>query len=173
MIQRVQSIYLVLALVGIILLFMFPIATFEIVDTQTNLCEATASLDLTKQPTVYDEVTGCIPTFVGMNETFLLIIAIVLAIGTLGSIFLFKKRILQMRLVALMFILSLLYVAIIFLSSVESSAEYLETLKIADTVVMHYNAGTFIPLAIAVLLFLAQNAIKKDEMKVRAADRIR
>ena len=33
--------------------------------------------------------------------------------------------------------------------------------------------GTIIPIVTVILLFLAQRAIKKDEMKVRAADRLR
>ena len=33
--------------------------------------------------------------------------------------------------------------------------------------------GTIVPIVNVILLFLAQRAIKKDEMKVRAADRLR
>jgi hypothetical protein len=172
MIQRVQSIYLVLALVGVILLFMFPTATFQITNSQTNVVEAQASLDLIKKATVYDELTGCIPTFIGMSSTLLLVIALVVGLGTLVSIFLFKKRVLQMRVVAFMFILSLAYVAIVFVSTVDDCVEQLEAMKLGN-VAMSYNVGTFAPLAIAVLLFLAQQAIKKDELRVRAADRLR
>ena len=80
MIQRLQSIYLVLALVGAVLLFMFPTARFDLVNPQTNTIEATASLDLVAKTTTYDE-TGAIPTFVGQSSVILLIIAIVLAVG--------------------------------------------------------------------------------------------
>lgn len=172
MIQRIQSIYLVLALVGAVLLFMFPTATFDLVNPQTNTIEATASLDLVAKTTTYDE-TGAIPTFVGQSSVILLIIAIVLAVGILGSIFLFKNRMLQMRLVALLLVLSLAYIAIVFVSSVDGCAESLTASYPIWSANMHYGVGTFAPLAIAVLLFLAQNAIKKDELKVRAADRLR
>ena len=171
MIQRIQSIYLVLALVGIILLFMFPIATFDLTNPSTNTIEATASLDLIKQANTFDE-TGCIYTFVGLNSVLLMVIAIVVGLGTLVSIFLFKNRVIQMRVVSVMFMNTLIYIAIVFLSRVDRCIADLEAMKIG-TVEMHYNAGTFVPLAVAVLLFLAQRAIKKDELKVRAADRLR
>ena len=80
---------------------------------------------------------------------------------------------LQMRLVALLLVLSLAYIAIVFVSSVDGCAESLTASYPIWTANMHYGVGTFAPLAIAVLLFLAQNAIKKDELKVRAADRLR
>lgn len=172
MIQRIQSIYLVLALVGLALLFMFPTATFDLVNPQTNTIEATASLDLVEQATTYDQ-TGIIPTFVGQGSVLLMILAIVIAVGTLVSIFLFKNRILQMRLVALTLVLTLAYIAIVFVSTIDGCVAHLQESWPIWTVNMHYGVGTFAPLAVAVLLFLAQQAIKKDELKVRAADRLR
>lgn len=172
MIQRIQSIYLVLALVGLTLLFMFPTATFDLVNPQTNTIEATASLDLVEQATTYDQ-TGIIPTFVGQGSVLLMILVIVIAVGTLVSIFLFKNRILQMRLVALTLVLTLAYIAIVFVSTIDGCVADLQASWPIWTVNMHYGVGTFAPLAVAVLLFLAQQAIKKDELKVRAADRLR
>lgn len=172
MIQRIQSIYLVLALVGLALLFMFPTATFDLVNPQTNTIEATASLDLVEQATTYDQ-TGIIPTFVGQGSVLLMILVIVIAVGTLVSIFLFKNRILQMRLVALTLVLTLAYIAIVFVSTIDGCVAHLQESWPIWTVNMHYGVGTFAPLAVAVLLFLAQQAIKKDELKVRAADRLR
>ena len=172
MIQRIQSIYLVLALVGLALLFMFPTATFDLVNPQTNTIEATASLDLVEQATTYDQ-TGIIPTFVGQGSVLLMILVIVIAVGTLVSIFLFKNRIFQMRLVALTLVLILAYIAIVFVSTIDGCVADLQASWPIWTVNMHYGVGTFAPLAVAVLLFLAQQAIKKDELKVRAADRLR
>lgn len=172
MIQRIQSIYLVLALVGLALLFMFPTATFDLVNPQTNTIEATASLDLVEQATTYDQ-TGIIPTFVGQGSVLLMILVIVIAVGTLVSIFLFKNRILQMRLVALTLVFTLAYIAIVFVSTIDGCVADLQASWPIWTVNMHYGVGTFAPLAVAVLLFLAQQAIKKDELKVRAADRLR
>lgn len=172
MIQRIQSIYLVLALVGLALLFMFPTATFDLINPQTDTIEATASLDLVEQPTTYDQ-TGIIPTFVGQGSTLLMILAIVIAVGASVSIFLFRNRILQMRLVALTLVLTLAYIAIVFVSTIDGCVAHLQASWPIWTVNMHYGVGTFAPLAVAVLLFLAQQAIKKDELKVRAADRLR
>ena len=43
-----------------------------------------------------------------------------------------------------------------------------------DTIAVNmWTPGTIIPIVTLVLLYLAQRAIKKDEMKVRAADRLR
>lgn len=172
MIQRIQSIYLVLALVGLALLFMFPTATFDLINPQTNTIEATASLDLLEQSTMYDE-TGIIPIFVGQGSVLLLVIAIVVLLGVLVSIFLFKNRMLQMRLVALMLVFVLAYIAIVFVSTIDGCVANLQASWPIWTVNVHYGVGTFAPLVVAVLLFLAQQAIKKDELKVRAADRLR
>ena len=172
MIQRIQSIYLVLALVGLALLFMFPTATFDLINPQTNTIEATASLDLIEQPTTYDQ-TGIIPTFVGQSSIILLIIVIAVALGVLASIFMFKNRILQMRIVAFMLVLTLAYIAIMFLSTIDGCVADIQASWPIWTVNVHYGVGTFAPVGGVVLLFLAQQAIKKDELKVRAADRLR
>ena len=172
MIQRIQSIYLVLALVGLALLFMFPTATFDLINPQTNTIEATASLDLIEQPTTYDQ-TGIIPTFVGQSSIILLIIVIAVALGVLASIFMFKNRILQMRIVAFMLVLTLAYIAIMFLSTIDGCVADIQASWPIWTVNVHYGVGTFAPGVVGVLLSLAQQAIKKDELKVRAADRLR
>ena len=172
MIQRIQSIYLVLALVGLALLFMFPTATFDLINPQNNTIEATASLDLVEQATTYDE-TGIIPTFVGQSSVLLLIMAIAVAFGVLVSIFLFKNRMLQMRIVAFMLVLTLAYIAIVFLSTIDGCVADMQASWPIWTVTVHYGVGTFAPVVVVVLLFLAQQAIKKDELKVRAADRLR
>ena len=172
MIQRIQSIYLGLALVGLALLFMFPTATFDLINPQTNTIEATASLDLIEQPTTYDQ-TGIIPTFVGQSSIILLIIVIAVALGVLASIFMFKNRILQMRIVAFMLVLTLAYIAIMFLSTIDGCVADIQASWPIWTVNVHYGVGTFAPVVVVVLLFLAQQAIKKDELKVRAADRLR
>ncbi len=166
MIQRIQSIYLVLALVGIVLLFIFPTATFEV--KASDGIVTTSSLDLIKQPDIVNTDTGVF--YIGQSSTTLLVIAILLGIGILGSIFLYKNRILQMRIVAILGLINLIYVGIMFLFSLDKSEQALAPL---GAIVINYSVGIFVPLITVIFLFLAQRAIRNDEMKVRAANRIR
>ena len=47
------------------------------------------------------------------------------------------------------------------------------TTRLATTSATSLSICAWLPIATALLLFLAQRAIKKDEQKVRAADRLR
>ena len=80
---------------------------------------------------------------------------------------------LQMRRVAFMLVLTLAYIAIMFLSTIDGCVADMQASWPIWTVTVHYGVGTFAPVVVVVLLFLAQQAIKKDELKVRAADRLR
>ena len=166
MIQRIQSFLLVLALVGFILLFLFPTATYEA--TANNHIQK-SSLTLLPGENSTNLETGEIEN-IAQNSILLMTMAIILGIGTLASIFMYKKRIRQMRVVSFLALINLLYIGLMFLSTIPDAAE---TLKSMGDVQTTYSVGTFVPLITLVLIVIAQRAIRSDEMKVRAADRIR
>lgn len=188
MIQRIQSFFLVLALVGIVLLFQFPIAIYTM-PNMTGDGEITSELRLTNKKSIYNsdslEISNI--TYVGQDivnlkgKWILMGVAALIGVLTLVSIFLFKNRVLQMRIVACGGMLNMIYLFLIFFWAINGSGGsggYMEALQdlhlTTDAIKVNmWTPGTIIPIVTLVLLYLAQRSIKKDEMKVRAADRLR
>jgi len=183
MIQRIQSFYLVLAVVGMILMFMFPIATYTASTPQGDI---SAALQLTPSKSVqtadmmdYHFIGDDVVSMAG--KWILGVVAALVTVTALVSIFMFKNRVLQMRIVAFAFLFDVVLIFLIFFWAINGAAGnggYLRVLQ--DSGLMGSNIktnmltpGTIAPIVSVVLLFLAQRAIRKDEMKVRAADRLR
>ena len=109
----------------------------------------------------------------------LLTLAILAGVIGLVCILLFKNRRLQMRLTALGFMATLIYVFLLFFWAVDKYADVLSNDGMLKTILegakpeVAWAAGAFIPMVALVFFFLAQRAIRKDEMMVRAADRLR
>ena len=188
MLQRIQSFYLVLALVGIIMLFKFPIATYTIHNPFGN-GDIVSELSLTNKESQFSQDTKdeMYLTHIGQDRAqlkgrwVLTVLAALIGTVALVSIFLFKNRILQMRVVACGALLNVVYLFLIFLWAINGtngSGGYLGVLQ-----ELHYSEqpitvdmwtpGSIIPIVTLILLYLAQRAIRKDEIKVRAADRLR
>ncbi|MBO7489846.1 MAG: DUF4293 domain-containing protein [Bacteroidales bacterium] len=188
MLQRIQSFYLVLALVGIIMLFQFPIATYTM-PNMTKTGEITSELQLVGKDSKYMNDTNDIMdiTYIGQDLVrlkggwVLMVLAGLVGVVALVSIFLFKNRVLQMRIVACGGLLNMIYIFLIFFWAINGtggSGGYLGALQdlhiTSETIAVNmWTPGTIIPIVTLILLYLAQRAIKKDEMKVRAADRLR
>lgn len=144
MIQRIQTIYLFLVVtLGTLLCFNAPIE--YLVSNTTTKMQMLASY----------------------SEWPLLIISCIIPLLTLVNIFLYKHRILQVRINTINVFLSLGYYAIL--------AFYVWVLKQTYGESIHYAITLWasIPLISTVLLMMATRRILKDEALVRAADRIR
>ncbi len=183
MIQRIQSLLLAAVALGIVLLFRFPIATFT-AETPGQGYYVTSELHLIAEaaPDMWQQIEkGESKVVVGQNlsdiQTWpLIVLAIATAVTALACIFMYKNRIRQMRWVSIAFVLNIIYVGLLFLLYVDSYGETVLALSqslLVDNLHTVYAAGTWIPIGTLVLLFLAQRAIRRDEMKVRAADRLR
>ena len=116
MLQRIQSFYLVLVVVGIILMFQFPIANYTAQAPHGDIC---ASLQLTNSKTILtDDMQDYV--FIGDDTVHmkgkwsLAAVAALTGLIALASIFLFKNRILQMRVVAFAFLFNVVYIFLIF-----------------------------------------------------------
>ena len=152
MIQRIQTLYLLLASAFMSLTLFMPIATF-VVDDQTY------------------ELTAFLLTCGDMSQSTIWL-GIILAIATalpLITIFLFKKRTLQIRLCAVEVVLligSLVLVALYY---------WLTSRLFEGLVIEHRQFGWAAPMPIVaiVLSYLASRAIFKDEVLVRSLNRIR
>lgn len=146
MIQRIQSIYLFFAAVAGFGVLALPLAN-------TAQMVATSSLFSDSAFTVSDNI--------GILVLFAL--AGTLAIAT---IFLFKNRLLQLKIGKLALgadILGVLLAAVLFWQDSTN----------VNTVPISGGVGAFLPLLFLVLTALALRAIKKDESLVRSADRLR
>lgn len=153
MIQRIQSFLLVLAVVGAVLCCMFPVAVYT-----TGM---QAGLYLFPHH-------GEVLEYVCQTNYLLTVLNLLVGIIALVSIFLYKNRVLQMRVVTVDCLLSVIYLAVVFLWAVDAFGKH-----IMPTQDPTYSIGAYIPMVNTLLLVLAQRAIRRDEMKVRAADRIR
>ncbi|MGQ1783949.1 DUF4293 domain-containing protein [Saccharicrinis sp. GN24d3] len=153
MIQRIQTIYLLIALAFGASMFFAPQITFaadtEYILNYTGIKAAAAT-----------ENTKSIPTIA------LTILLVLTPMVSLMAIFLFKKRMIQIRLCAANIGLLLGTTALIY---------YFGTVGLKQLSATHltYGISTVFPIAGAILNFLALRAIGKDEALVRSMDRIR
>ena len=144
MIQRIQSIYLLLVIIGSGgLVFVF--------DLWKNIDKQSVNISSLIHDFEY-------PLF-GIIVAFFLVT--LLAVISLLS---FKKRILQLNLNRFNILINLILFGFLVYHLLNISGE---------TIVSEKGIGSFLPLASIVLLFLANRAIQKDENLVKSVDRLR
>ncbi|MBP6432452.1 MAG: DUF4293 family protein [Ferruginibacter sp.] len=136
MLQRIQSVWLLLASVCAFLTLKFSFYS------GTN-AKGVASYQLN-----------------GMENTLLLIPTLILALLVLANIFLFKNRVLQIRLCIAAMVLELL---LLFLYYKQTQSFSLGT----------YSLTAILHIGILLFLLLAARAINKDEKMVKNSDRLR
>ncbi|MDP4187314.1 MAG: DUF4293 domain-containing protein [Bacteroidota bacterium] len=155
MIQRIQTLYLLAAFVLLLILPLFPFAA---------IIQSGSVLYSFKLFGLYI-LTHNSPRLI---YTFwpLLILWLALGISYLATIFMFKKRIVQMRLC----LLNCLFVLIFDVLMYFSGKQFISQLSLN---VNYFWWLFFIPFLIIVLTYIAYKAIKKDEDLIRSVDRIR
>lgn len=154
MIQRVQSIYLFLALITILLTFVFEFAKIKTPDGvyMYDIYGVYFEGKLLEQP--------------NMN-VFQLILGGITSVMTILTIGLFKSRNLQIKICRINFLLSVIFLVLVFVG------EY-EVINLAgEEAETTYLIGTFLPAATIAFLFLALRGIKKDEDLVKSLERLR
>jgi D-alanyl-lipoteichoic acid acyltransferase DltB (MBOAT superfamily) len=145
MIQRIQSLFLVLTAGVFGTLFKLP---FAISDKPSAQFLADKVFDITDHPV-------------------LLGLAILGAVLALVSIFMFKNRKLQLKLGYLIIIMAILLPAVAFLLFTKESASIDPTVQVFD------QAGIFLPLGAILFASLANYFIRKDDKLVKSMDRLR
>lgn len=146
MIQRIQTVFLFLSAVLSGVLFFVPMALFKIGDEIVKL----SVLNFETRPNVLP----------------LLILAILMLIVPIVTIFLFKKRELQLKLSSLNVFLNAVFCGLIFLFYADKMQEMLSV----DAL---YASGTYVPLINMVLSVLAMRWIRKDIELIKSVDRLR
>lgn len=150
MIQRIQSIWLLIAALLGVCVFMFNIISYSYVD-----------------PSAGGEVTKGVKL---MEYSYLLaLLAMILVALPLVAIFMFKNRKRQVNMALLSIVLNIGFV-IFHVTYIKDS--YLSSLKIPPQSTS-FGIASFIPVAAIVFLAMAISGIRKDEKLVRAADRLR
>lgn len=157
MIQRIQTLYLLLAAAAVSLMFVYPFALFATVGNELlqvafngikHVGDAQASVDYVARFTVFPALLG------------------IILIGLLVTIFLYKKRMLQLRISTILLVLIVFFYGIIvYYLYVMLSPETTITYTLKPVLAMPFVAGVFI--------YLAIRAIGRDEALIRSLDRLR
>ncbi len=153
MIQRIQSIFLLLAAIVMALLLFGPMYFVSVDKAVTNAAPMETML-----------ADGVFET---NDHIILLILVVVSMILPLVILFLFKNRVLQMKLGRInvtLIVLTLALSVILFLNDYRQISEGTE---------ITIEFGYLAPVIAIILLALAIRFIKKDEKLVRSADRLR
>lgn len=153
MIQRIQSVYLVLALIFILLMFFFPLAKFMI-------NEEIFILDSFGINTVGTSTSEAI-----VNAIPIAILTGIISIVIVFSFFMHKKRSLQIRLGIFNIVLMAGLCGLIWFYA-NSAVDQLNA-------VVHYSVPVIFPVIAIILIVLANRVIRKDENLIRSLDRIR
>ncbi|MDP2423470.1 MAG: DUF4293 domain-containing protein [Bacteroidales bacterium] len=150
MIQRIQSVYLAVAVIAITVMFFFPVSSFY----GNEFFFSFGLMGVSDQ------------TLVEIKVWPLQIMAGMLIGLTLVSIFLFKNRLLQTRIIRIALLLDLAFIIMIYFG-------YVDVIVKKAKMSAQYEAGSYFPLIAIVFLLLAMRAVLSDEKKVRSADRLR
>ena len=154
MIQRIQTVYLLIADILIGVLFFLPLAQLSSKDgTVYHAGIQGIYLEGVQKPQL---ILHNQTLFIGWMFTLVMVLA---------TILLFKHRKLQGRLALVDFLLSLCVVGLIYLEG------YLGAQRLISQYALTIYSG-FSVIA-AILIYLAMRAIKKDELLIRSIDRIR
>ena len=133
MIQRIQSLWLLLAAVVILLILKLPYASVE-----AN------------------------SVFVPGNY-ILFLLTVLLSIGALVAIFLFKRRAKQKRLIWLSILVCILFIVLM----------YFQALEFMGDIKGRFREGALLPVAYIILMAMAYAGVHKDEKLVRSVNRLR
>lgn len=156
MIQRKQTIFLLLSAIALGLLHYFPLATF-IGDKDSLVMYIFKVVSL-----VPDQVSALPDYFIlpilTVNSMIILL--------TILTIFLFKNRRMQLNLLRFSLILLLIMIGSFFFY-------YVNILEKASGGITHYEIGSYMPLIAFIFYIFAYRGIMSDEKLVRSADRLR
>lgn len=154
MIQRIQSLFLFGVIAISVVLFFVPLSEKSSISTESG---QPVTLTLALNPVNNGE-----SVVMDINYVLLMLNLLVLA-ASVYIIFLFKNRQAQMRLCALTGLLAALSLVAVFYFSDQLAGEGNP----------HYLAGTYLIALQVFFILAARRFIRKDEMLVRASQRIR
>lgn len=143
MIQRIQTIFLLLSVLLSVLLLYLPVYELQ------SLSATTAEIN----------------RFKISSSAILAIINGVVGIFCLIAVFLYKNRNLQIRICNLSLLLTCVLIGLLFFVA--------DTMSSSMNQKVHYLYGSYFPLIQILVIYLAIRNIKHDENLVKSADRLR
>jgi len=154
MIQRIQTVYLLLSMVLIFLVFIFPLSELLVNENLIYIFRYRGIYELTDNSEVL--TIPSIPLSILLGVILIIILV---------SIFLFKNRMLQMRLsiINIMLMLGSYGLAYYYI--------YIAFNELGATV--YFSLAATFPLISVILTYMALRGMKKDEKLVKSLDRIR
>ena len=156
MIQRIQTLFLFLVFATSLAAFFFPIANF--------FSSPVYTIDLgVLGIREYANYNAMWP-----NTILLTIVLGLVALLAFLTIFMYKRRMMQVRLIRFDLLLNIIYLALIFFYYVPELEKITQT--DADYV---GEPGIYLTIVSVAFLILANRSIMKDEKLVRSADRLR
>lgn len=157
MIQRIQSVYLLLAAIAMGAAFFFPLA--DAIGSIDSLVLYTYKVE----SLVPDNIPNLPPYFMWP----LLGLSALICVFSFLTIFLFKTRMRQMMLIRISVIMLVVLIALFFFYYSP------EMELVSGGLVMYRAPGAYLPIATLVFLILASRSIMSDEKLIRSADRLR
>jgi len=158
MIQRIQTVFLFLAIIAVILLAFFPLATFY---SQTGIY-------VLKVYELESITPGTEIPFIPWIFAPLAVTALVVLILNVIALLSYKNRIRQIKMTQVSILLNILFIVALMFYYVPTIEENTST-----TVEYSESIGVYLPLISLVFTLIAQHFIKKDEKLVRSVDRLR
>lgn len=165
MIQRIQSIFLLLVAILHIILFFLPVWEAGSGTPETKGRHIDMGINEVYYDNYKESTAG--PEFEGLTMATGAINISIIALSII-SIFLYRRRITQLRLSRLAVILECALLALLFWI-IEQSKELFPD----DNFEEYYKVGLFLPIVGIILLYMAGRKILADERLVRSADRLR
>ena len=152
MIQRIQTVYLLVATILMGSIFIYPFAELLGADSQLFIYSFNG-LSIENEEGLY---------MLTIPPIILLVITVLISFI---SIFLYKKRVIQMRLNSFNIILMIGYLGL--------NYYYIQNFSKQLDGIVSYEITAIFPFVAAILTYLAIRAIGKDEALIRSMDRIR
>ncbi|MES2568152.1 MAG: DUF4293 domain-containing protein [Bacteroidota bacterium] len=148
MIQRKQTLFLLVVAILSGILFFLPFQKLSIGENGWPICL----------------MPGCSAEKITSHIYFPMILNGIVLIVSVATIFLFKNRNFQFKLANLLVLLNVMILGLFFL---------LDFTIIEQGTTISYQIGAFLPILSVIFSYFASHFIKKDEILVRNADRIR
>lgn len=148
MIQRIQTLFLLVAALLSVLLYFIPVYVIPGADATGLIVDPTAGTE-----------------YILSSNTLLSIINGSVGVLSLVCILLFRNRNLQLRLANVNLLLICILIGLLFFLA--------DTLGTTRQAPISYRYGSYLPLIQLIFTFLASRSIRKDEELVRSADRLR
>jgi hypothetical protein len=159
MIQRIQTLFLLAAVIISVFLFFTSFSEKTIPENDGSVTKYILHLsNVTRIPAEKIMLTG------GYYNILLPATNIAGMLVTIIAVFMFKKRSLQIKLCMFGILLSIIMIVVVFSAS--------ENMGVPD-IPPHYLEGIYLIAAQIILLLAAHKFIRKDELLIRSANRIR